>query len=474
MLQVLDNFSDRLNKIFQSLFLSDGKVAFTDMIKLLNVSEKTLEDDLKVINENWGEIINLEYSDLDEISCPKMSMNTFLELQSIILMNSVSIRILKEIFFHPYEKTNFYVKNLHISSSTFYKYIHILNEEMEKYNIWINNEQSVYYISGKNELSIRRFFTILFLEMSGYSSKQFNHLEQNNILKQRIKINYAINNQRISQLHESFYADLYFVSIKREMQGFQVESSNNFSGTHLPFTEHDINFFDIEYNKLSLNDFYRVEATILSLRHGLNSYTDEHLEKTFAIFLNEIYETFELDVLGREYDILLTYLKDLYINNIFVDIPYFLISNKYDFFTNEAKKNNRWAISEISFLVSHLSLRTNTDFHIHLNHIIFILVTQLPDIMKNRVNHHILVVSDNSKKHAEFMCECIKYELNIETLSFEQVDCIFKDTIEYLDLNIYSFIVTNSIYIHNKYDSILINSFPSQADVSKIKKHLLT
>lgn len=138
------------------------------------------------------------------------------------------------------------------------------------------------------------------------------------------------------------------------------------------------------------------------------------------------------------------------------------------------KKNNRWAISEISFLVSHLSLRTNTDFHIHLNHIIFILVTQLPDIMKNRVNHHILVVSDNSKKHAEFMCECIKYELNIETLSFEQVDCIFKDTIEYLDLNIYSFIVTNSIYIHNKYDSILINSFPSQADVSKIKKHLLT
>ncbi|MGL4642731.1 MAG: helix-turn-helix domain-containing protein [Vagococcus fluvialis] len=474
MLRVLDNFSDRLHRIFQLLFLSDGKIKFKKMQNLLNVSEKTLEYDLIFINENWGQIITIEYSNFDEICSPKMAMNTYLELQSIILLNSVSIKIIKAIFFNPYEKTNFYVDKLHISSSTFYKYLHILNEEMEKYDIWIDNDQSEYYISGKSELAIRRFFTILFLEISGYSSKTFIDLEHNEFFKNRIKNNYEINNQRISQLQTSFYADLYYVSIQRELQGFQIIETNKFSGIHLPFTDEETHFFSITYDKLSLNDFYRVETSILFLRNELNSYTDKHLESTFQIFLNEIYDTFQIEKSQREFDTLITYLKDLYINNLFVKTPYFLISNKYDYFTNEAKKNNSWAIAEISFLVSHLSLRTNTDFNIHLNHIIFILVTQLPDIMKNRMTHQILVVSDNSKTHAEFLCETIKYELNMESFSFEQVDCIYKDTLDLLDLNIYSMIITNSIDVHQQYESILINSFPSQEDISTIRNCLLT
>lgn len=474
MLQILDSFSDRLNRILHLLFLSDGKIKFQEMVQHLNVSEKTLEDDIKFINDNWKETIKIEYSNFDEICCPKMSMNIFLELQSIILMNSVSIKILKNLFFYPYEKTTFHVEKLHISSSTFYKYVHIINKEMKQYNIWINNEQSRYYISGENELSIRRFFTTLFLEMSGYTSKTIIKTKPNTIFKSRIKINYNANKQPLSKTQESFYSTLYFISIQREQQGFQVEQTKYFSGIHMPFSEDDINLFSIEYPKLSLDDFYRIEVSILVLRSELNSYRDEHLNSTFSIFLSEIFDTFELKKTTREFNTLLVYLKDLYINNLFVKIPYHLISNKYDFFTNEAKKNNIGAVSEISFLVSHLSLRTKTDFHIHLNDIIFCLITQLPDIMMNKLNHHILVVSDNSKAHAEFLCQSIKSELNIDIISFKQVDCIYKDMIEFLDLNMYSFIITNSIDIHNKYESTLINSFPSQTDISMIKKHLLS
>ncbi|WP_207028964.1 hypothetical protein [Vagococcus fluvialis] len=94
--------------------------------------------------------------------------------------------------------------------------------------------------------------------------------------------------------------------------------------------------------------------------------------------------------------------------------------------------------------------------------------------MKNRMTHQILVVSDNSKTHAEFLCETIKYELNMESFSFEQVDCIYKDTVDLLDLNIYSMIITNSIDVHQQYESILINSFPSQEDISYIRNCLLT
>ncbi|OTP29126.1 hypothetical protein A5798_002294 [Enterococcus sp. 6C8_DIV0013] len=114
---------------------------------------------------------------------------------------------------------------------------------MEKYDIWIDNDQSEYYISGKSELAIRRFFTILFLEISGYSSKTFIDLEHNEFFKNRIKNNYEINNQRISQLQTSFYADLYYVSIQRELQGFQIIETNKFSGIHLPFTDEETHFF---------------------------------------------------------------------------------------------------------------------------------------------------------------------------------------------------------------------------------------
>lgn len=473
MLKILDNFSDRLINILHMLFKSDGKLAIDKMIHELDISEKTLYDDFTFINENWEHIIEINISDSNEICAPKMSMSTFLELQSIILLDTVPVKILKTLFYHPNEKLNYYVEELHLSPSTLYKYIHILNQELVKYDIEIENNQSLYRIVGKNELSLRRFFTILFLEISGYSSKMFLRSESNLLLKQRIETLYQENNESISTIQISFYADLYYVSLQRESQGFFTPSSEHFTGKITLLTDEEKKrLYDSDLS-ITEEDLYRLESSLLSLRYSLNKYTDEHLEHTIPLFLDSIFETFKLDSNPVIYNKILTYLKDLYINDLFIDVPYHLISNKYAYFSNEANKNNAWAVSEISFLVTHLTNSTQSNFNYHIDYILYVLITNLPEIMKNRTSQHVLIISDNSKNHAEFICKTIQTELNMEPISFNHVDCIYKDAAYKMDLNSYEIIITNSFLIHQKVDSILINSFPSTSDIEKIRNSLL-
>lgn len=474
MLHVLDNYSDRLITILHVLFKSDGKISFDTLSDTLDISEKTLYDDLTFINENWDDIIEISLSDTDEICAPKMSMSTFLTLQSMILLDAVPIKIIKAIFFYPNEKLSFYSEHLHLSASTFYKYVHLWNEDLKRYNIQIQNTQSSYQIIGDNEISLRRFFTILFLEVSGYSSKVFLTHEKNDFLKNRIKNLYEHNKEEISQLQISFYADLYYVSLQREIQGYKVELPDNFIGDYLPLCDFGRSILSTHYSSLTEEDVYRIEASILVLRTSLNSYTDEHLEKTIPNFLNDLYNTFHIKKEDKVYHKLLTYLKDLYINNLFVNIPFHLISNKYVYFTTEALKNNAWAISEINYLVASLSLQANTNFNYHIDYLIYIFITQLPEIMKNRITQHVLIISSDSQDHAKFLCRMIQTELNMEPVSFEHVDCIHEKDLHKVDYNSYELIITNSIVVNQTIDSLLISGFPSSKDILAIKDILLT
>lgn len=473
MFKILDNFSERLHRLSDILLTSDGKTDIKTVLGLLDISEKTLREDITFINENWGYIFQIDISDTGEISAPRISISSFSKLQPKILINSVSIRFFKTLFFHPHQKIGFYTEQLHISTSTFYKYLHLLNERMASYDIEIKNEQSNYFIYSKKEMSVRQFVAIFFLEVSGYSTKLFLENQKNRLLRNRIVENYSYNNESTTQVNIAFYSKMYLISLERESQGFHIDDSSSFIGKTAPLTSEETALFNQFYPNLTMTHIKSIEESILSLRHSLNGYTDSHLEETIPFFLASIFDNFQLDKSREEFSFLLTYIKDLYINKLFVGVPYFLIHNNYAYFSHEARKNNKWTISEITFLVNDLSINTGQDFSEYLHHIIFMLVTQLPEIMENKYQQHVLIVSENSKKHAEFLLRCIKGELTTESISFDHVHCIDEASIETVDIDLYSLIITNSTSIHQNYKAILVNSFPSDYDIDVIKNYIL-
>lgn len=473
MLKFLDTFSDRLINLLHLLFKSDGIIQADELMEELAITEKTLYDDFSFINDNWGDILEVHLSDNGEICAPKMSMSIFLELQSVILLETVSIKIIKSIFFHPNQKLNYHVEKLHLSSSTFYKYIHLINEELVKYDILIENNQAHYQIIGENEARLRRFFTTLFLQVSGYSSKMFLDDKLNDFLKQRIQAQYEGNEESISPNLISYYADLYFFSLLREQQGYFLETPQRFSGLKTSFSLEEFKFIEDHISVLKAEDLSRIEAFILVHHHAFNNYSDQHLNVTIPKCLEAIFETFQLSNRENESVIVNNFLKDLYLSEKFINIPLHLITNKYVYFTNEAKKNNAWAINELKHFINKLSLETSINFNFHLDYIIYVLIIHIPEIMENRLTQHVLMVSDNSKAHAKFLCERIQMELNMAPDSLQHVQCIYKEEIDKIDIHSYELIITNSISINQSFDSILINSFPVLDDIEKIKQKLI-
>lgn len=473
MLKILDNFSERIINIIHMLFKSDGKIHIDNILNSLDISDKTLYDDFRFINENWGHIIEINFSESEEICAPKMSMSTFLELQSIILLDTVSIKILKSIFFYPYQKLSFHINRLHLSSSTFYKYIHLINDYLDEYEMTIENNQSCYHISSPNELRLRRFFTTFFLQVSGYSSKMFLDTEMNLFLKERIATLYKKNGHEITSIMLSYYADLYYFSLIREEQGFRLTPPKNFLGNWVNLSDEEHKFFNEHFKNITITNIKNVECFILVHHHKFTSYTDNNLDKAIPNFLNNIVKIFKLDTMEKKDTFVIDFLKDLYLSESFMKVPLHLVTNKYIYFTNEASKNNSWVIYKLKYLISKLSDETGIDFNYHEDFIIYNIIIHLPEIMENRLTQHILIISDNSKAHAEFLCERIQTELNLAPSSSQHVKCIYKEDLVMIDIHSYDLIITNSIPINEKIESILINSFPTFADLQKIKKNLI-
>lgn len=473
MIDILENTSQRILKTLTILLNNSKTISTKELALQLSVSEKTVQEDLKIIKESWGEEINLQISRNNQIRTSELTTSIFLTIQSNILLNSVPIKLLKSLFYHPTQELSYYAEKLHVSRSTLYRYLPKLNDYLKQYSIMIENKAHCYQLVSTNELGIRRFFCTLFLEISGYDIYYFISKEEIEFFNGRILSIYQINNQYISGLQAHFYTVFYFVSVLREQQGFHLDNSQHFNGIIPPLTDKQNSYFKKNMVPLTLLDLYKIEKSFLILRYSFNNHTNDSLERIIPNFLNNIYSEFNLKKNPEEFNLVLCYFKDLYLSEKYVCIPFHLVNNRFTYFSREIQNDNFKSYSRIKRMVNQLSLQTKVDFNKDLDYIVYILITMLPGILQSTINERIIIVSSYSTQHAHFLYNFFQKQLYFVQNSLNMIQCLSKETFDSLSIINCDLIITNTNLSDYNIDIIKVNDYPSDSDIDSVKERLI-
>lgn len=475
MLDILDSSSKRTIQILMLLLDSQEPISIKKIAMALKVSERTIWEDVKKINDKWSDLIDLQISLQNEITPLHLNTGIFLTIQSTLLLESISIKFLKLLFYHPYEELVFFADKLHISRSSLYRYLPKIDVYINQYGVSLANNNSNYFIYSDDEVKVRQFFTTLFLEITGYDDRIFMSENQIDFLEKRILIIFSANQETLSDLQIRICVILYFVSIIREQQGFKLKDYNFFNGSRPDLSKDDYQVFSSLFGPMENNSLLRIEFMLLTKRHRLHTYSNFHAENGIIRCLNNFFDSFNLSTIDSRYYILLDYLKDLYLHGLFISVPYHIINNRFTYFAEEVHKNNPFVYRQLIDMINQLILETNINFMVESDSIIYHFVSLLPEILYLQTNRNILILSNHSIEHAQFLRKVIQNSLSIESHFSEQTNCAYKETLEIDSLTTYHLVISNFSLSTSTSETVFfeINDFPSDNDLKRIKQFML-
>ncbi|MFC6346058.1 helix-turn-helix domain-containing protein [Vagococcus carniphilus] len=474
MLSILDTTSKRLVDTLELLLKSENWLTVRQIADLLNVSEKTIHEDLNYIQDNLNDKVGLEFLSPYGIRASKLSVNVFLNIQSQILLNSIPIQFILALAKNPNQTLNDYAEILHISRSTLYRYLPKISDYFKQYDLEVKKSGSLYSITSKNEYLYRRFFSTFLFEIHGYNVKPIISEQWQSFFKERLTRMYSFNQEEISDLQISYYSIFYQLSIEREKQNHRLAYIQTFVGQDTPFTKEEEHFLFCNEPDLSLGCFTKIESAIYIHRHTQFSLTDTEFIKEVSLFLDKLFQTFQIKKMDVEKKRLLDFVVDLCINVKYFKIPYHFFYDRFESFSKQVELNNTAAFNLMTHLIKELSLKTELDFSIYVDHLIYLLVVTLPQIIQAQLNQPILIVSSYSVDHGYFLLKMIEGQLNIESTYFESVICIHESDLKHYDLDNFQLIISNLALPLESTKYILIQDFPSKNNITSIKNILLS
>lgn len=474
MLSILDTTSKRLIDTLKLLLKSENWLTIRQIADLLNVSEKTIHEDLNYIQNNLDDRVGLEFISPYGIRASKLSVNVFLDIQSQILLNSIPIQFILVLAKQPNQTLNDYAERLHISRSTLYRYLPKINDYFKQYGLEIRKNGSLYSIACKNEYLYRRFFSTFLFEIHGYNVKLIISEQKRTFFKERLTRMYSFNQEEISDLQISYYSIFYQLSIERENQNHPLAYTQTFIGQDTPFTKEEEQFLLLHEPNISLSCCTKIESAIYIHRHTLFSLTDPEFIQDVSLFLEKLFQTFQIEDMEDEKKRLLNFVVDLCINIKYFKIPYHFFYDRFEPFSKQVELNNTAAFNLMTHLIQELSLKTELDFSIYADHLIYLFVVTLPQIIQVKLNQPILIVSGYSVDHSYFLLKMIEGQLNIDSSYFDNVICIHESDLKHYDLGNFQLIISNLVLPLEPTNYILIQDFPSKKNITSIKNILLS
>ncbi|MDT2830510.1 helix-turn-helix domain-containing protein [Vagococcus carniphilus] len=474
MLSILDSTSKRLIDTLELLLKSDNWLTVRQIADLLKVSEKTIHDDLNYIQDNLDDQVGLEFLSPYGIRASKLSVNVFLTIQSQILLKSIPIQFILVLAKNPNQTLNDYAEILHISRSTLYRYLPKISDYFNQYNLEVKKNGSLYSIASKDEYLYRRFFSTFLFEIHGYNVKPIISEQWQSFFKERLTRMYSFNQEEISDLQISYYSIFYQLSIEREKQNNRLAYVQSFIGQDAPFTEEEEHFLFLNEPDISLNCFTKIESAIYIHRHTQFALTDPEFIDEVSCFLDKLFYTFQIKEMEAEKKRLLDFVVDLCINVKYFKIPYHFFYDRFHSFSKQVELNNTAAFNLMTHLIKELSLKIKLDFSIYIDHLVYLFVVTLPQVIQAQLNQPILIVSSYSVDHGYFLLKMIEGQLNIESSYFENIICIHESDLKHYDLANFQLIISNLALRLESTKYILIQDFPSKKNITSIKNILLS
>ncbi len=439
MMPIIEDSIRRKIQLVDSLLHSDDSLSLDDLTKFLDISKSTLQRDIELINEKFATYILIE-QDLNQVSIADKNAESIYYLETLLLNSSSNIKLLSEFMQNPFNKVKTYADKLKTSASNIYKTIKKINVALAPYDIEIINVQNKYFIEAKYEITLRRLFSVYWLEIHDYQSI---HFFKNNQEFERVKQTLTTELPVYSKitLTQNYYHSFVYLSLIREKQGFSLQKAR------FPEELTNKNSGEIILDSLTYSPFK--ENPLLNSRR-LNALR-EFLEDTF-------HDTSDALLF---YEFLLL----IYKNKLTDEIPAHLFVNKYHYFYQSLKKNSH-LFQPVDNLIQQLEIILSANLSQYSTLISYVIVVYFPEFLEAKDKKTVYVYSQLSTSHGQFLQMLLENKFNkLYTFIVIEDKSFIKENQDH-----FLFVTNdNSIKLDNNF---IINDYPKRIDLTNLQKKL--
>ncbi|MEG0372408.1 MAG: helix-turn-helix domain-containing protein [Enterococcus sp.] len=250
MRHALSSTKNRQINIIQILRTANNYVSIKQLAESVNAVPKTVVSDCLEIEDQWGDIVQIEKSASGEFRLSEKDNHSVHEIFSAILKESPTFQLLELLFFQPGKLRTDLEKELFLSSSSLYRRIVKLNEGLGERGLQIDRNQL--RLIGHDERQLRIFMASYFTEVYDVYDWPF-PLNQAAIVKAANYLNESFN-LNLTFIQKTEFSFLLAVSLIRQEQGFfSHQKRTMYTKNHLEFYQpsvtHGLAHLDLHQSK---------------------------------------------------------------------------------------------------------------------------------------------------------------------------------------------------------------------------------
>lgn len=223
MRHALSSTNNRQIEIIELLRSANNYVSVKNLADKVKAVPKTIVNDCQEIEDQWGDIVQIEKNSTGELHLTEKDNHTVHEIFSDILKESPTFQLLEILFYHPGILRSDLEKELFLSSSSLYRRIVKLNDGLEKRRLKIDRNDLT--LVGEDERHVRMFMAEYFLEVYDVYEWPF-ELDQKMIFTTVARLNENFD-LKLNFLQKTEFAFLIAVSLIRQNQGFLSKPKRN-------------------------------------------------------------------------------------------------------------------------------------------------------------------------------------------------------------------------------------------------------
>lgn len=416
------------------LIENQNGISLDTISKRLDISKSTIQRDIDLLNQNYKDYIFVQ-NDQNYLFLLKANTEELSYLQFLIISESINLKVLSEVLFHPFNKIKHYSDKFGISSSNIYKMIKQINQSLSTYQIEIVNINNKYFIQAHSEITLRRLFSVYWMELNYFDTQSIENNDYIKSIGQNLTIQFE-NNVKLIQLYN---VSFMYISYIRETQLFHLDGS---------------------LKEDSHNCINKIEPLILeSLLYSpfINNYLF-YSRKLYRLkeFLNDkIKDSKKAELLHR-------CLLIIYHNECSDQIPWTIFINRYQYFYLSLKEKPHLyqPVKEAILVFSNLLGVNLEEYNSVLS---YLLVVYFPEFLANTEKKTVYVYSNLSTSHAFFLQKILtdRFSNLYEFIIIKDQYFIKSNHDDYL-------FVTNEQNFVSK-NKFVINDFPKKVDLTNLE-----
>ncbi|HAP6164069.1 TPA: HTH domain-containing protein [Enterococcus faecium] len=433
-----------MEKIIRILSISDKWMTKKELAKRIGSSESTFVRYIEEIKIRWGTDVTIQSSQKLGYRLEHLNVPAYLNVLMEMSQSSTNSRLLNEIIVNPGKTIEYYCEKISISRSSFTRKLKQCNQILESYLLKVIVDQGFQLTSLKSELQLRIFVTFFFLSYYGRRTLPF-PIEKKKIKEIMVKNNCQMNLfQEESPYEQSFFIMYFVVHLMRESQGtpFEWKAGDSY----------------VQLINIDKKDFLILKNLLGKLKYS--SYI-----KVVNYFVNTIFSEFSEKEKNEEYVVQL--LTQIYFfSRIFpYDTTHLTIRATY--FAQQMQHRQIRLYAGFRAELQFYSTLLNQNLIYYLSSYIFWMLIGNPEIHHYTSDKKILIISDLSLRHSQYIEEYISDILAVHKIHSETT-AITEDQLSKYNLLEYDLIVTNQPILNAHVPHILIDDSVSFANEEEL------